>query len=371
MPTLRPDQLAADLTQRLRPVYALAGDEPLLIQEALDAIRVRARAAGASARVSLFTEPGSGFRWADIQAALAERSLFDDGTLVELNLPRGPGAVGKGGGEEAAGDGAKALALAVERASAVSDGSTVLVIVCGPLDWRARKAAWWTQLEDKAMTVYAWPITAEELPRWLAARATLAGVKLSPEALLLLTERTEGHLLAAVQDLARLALLHGPDKIVNSAELAEAVAEAAHFEPFDWVEKTLSGRPAVALKALESLRVEGLALPELLRAMGFALRQALAAAAAHASSRDPDSALLAAGLRPPRAGAYRRALDRWRWSAPRIEDALGRLGDADAAFRSKWFVEAAWEDLASLTASLAGLGVAGRLVQASPALGAT
>ena len=38
-------QLPAHLTQGLRPLYVLHGDEPLLAQEAQDAIRAAARAA--------------------------------------------------------------------------------------------------------------------------------------------------------------------------------------------------------------------------------------------------------------------------------------------------------------------------------------
>jgi DNA polymerase-3 subunit delta len=47
---LRPDALAAHLAKGLRPLYTVWGDEPLLAQEAGDAIRAAARAAGCSSR---------------------------------------------------------------------------------------------------------------------------------------------------------------------------------------------------------------------------------------------------------------------------------------------------------------------------------
>ena len=47
---IRPDQLAAHLQRGLKPLYTVWGDEPLLAQEACDAIRAAARAAGYAER---------------------------------------------------------------------------------------------------------------------------------------------------------------------------------------------------------------------------------------------------------------------------------------------------------------------------------
>ena len=43
---LKGEQLAAHLERELRPLYVLYGDEPLLVIEAADTIRARARKAG-------------------------------------------------------------------------------------------------------------------------------------------------------------------------------------------------------------------------------------------------------------------------------------------------------------------------------------
>ena len=47
---VRADQLAPHLSKGLRPLYTVWGDEPLLAQEAGDAIRAAARAAGCGER---------------------------------------------------------------------------------------------------------------------------------------------------------------------------------------------------------------------------------------------------------------------------------------------------------------------------------
>ncbi len=47
---VRDDQLAPHLAKGLKPLYTVWGDEPLLAQEAGDAIRAAARAAGCTER---------------------------------------------------------------------------------------------------------------------------------------------------------------------------------------------------------------------------------------------------------------------------------------------------------------------------------
>ncbi len=53
----------------------MSGDEPLLVGEALDAIRARARAAGFSERAVFFIER-AGAIWDEVQQAAQSLSLF-------------------------------------------------------------------------------------------------------------------------------------------------------------------------------------------------------------------------------------------------------------------------------------------------------
>ena len=55
---LRPDNLAAQLEQRLLPVYLISGDEPLQAGEAADSVRAVARARGYTEREVHFIERG-------------------------------------------------------------------------------------------------------------------------------------------------------------------------------------------------------------------------------------------------------------------------------------------------------------------------
>src|SRR5258708_23783236 len=87
-------QLQQHLQKGLRPLYALHGDEPLLVQEAADAIRAAARAQGYTER-TVHTVAGAHFDWSEVLAAGGSMSLFADKQIVEGRIPSGkPGKEG-------------------------------------------------------------------------------------------------------------------------------------------------------------------------------------------------------------------------------------------------------------------------------------
>ncbi|HEY3520447.1 MAG TPA: DNA polymerase III subunit delta, partial [Rhodanobacteraceae bacterium] len=77
----------------LAPVYLIASEEPLLLQETADALRARARALGFGEREVLDVE--ARFDWNELARAGAGLSLFATKRLIELRLPTG--LVGKEG----------------------------------------------------------------------------------------------------------------------------------------------------------------------------------------------------------------------------------------------------------------------------------
>src|ERR1043165_1129594 len=106
---LAPAQLAAHLQRGLKPLYTLHGDEPLLQQEAADAIRALAREQGYTER-PVHPVAGAHFDWSAVLAAGGSLSLFADKQIVEVRIPSGK--PGKDGGaalqqiaQDAAGNG--------------------------------------------------------------------------------------------------------------------------------------------------------------------------------------------------------------------------------------------------------------------------
>lgn len=331
---LNPPQWSAHLRGPLLPIYVVGGDEPLLAQEALDALRAAARAQGYSERETMLVERG--FEWSQVAQSAANLSLFSSRRLIEVNLPSGaPGD-----------EGSKAL-----RALAASPPQdTVVVLICGRLEWKSRQSAWHGALEKAGASLYFEAIPPSRLPEWLSGRMQRAGIKASDEAIALLAERTEGNLLAAQQDIEKLALLY-PGGTVDVEAVRAAVSDSTHFEAFDLIEKVLSGDSRGVARSLPRLRAEGVDLQELLGAWSWTLRTWSEAASHYAKTRDARRACEAARLFGPRQAPYLKALPRA--PAGQVSEWLAWCSDIDLKGKSTGGEPAAWADLLNcmLTAS--------------------
>jgi len=129
---LKPEQLARHLEQGLAPVYLFAGDEPLQLMEAADAVRAAARTRGYTER-EVFTADRS-FDWSALTAASDSLSLFAERRILELRLPTGkPGT-----------QGAKALEAYCLRLPE----DTLLLVHAGKLEKSAANSKWVKSLEQ-------------------------------------------------------------------------------------------------------------------------------------------------------------------------------------------------------------------------------
>lgn len=291
---LTPDDFSERIARQLAPIYVLGGEEVLIVEEALDAIRSAARRQGFIERQVLHAERG--FDWSEFEQACSAMSLFGDRRLVELRISGG----GPGNG-----------AARIERIAAQPPPDTLLVVVCGELDRKARSSGWWTACEQTGASLYAWPIEGAEFGRWLRQRAAGAGLRLSDAAAQLLMERTEGNLLACAQEITKLRLLFGEQPIDTDA-LRAAVADSARYDVFDLCELVLAGQGASAVRACRHLLDEGSSPVELVATLAWTLRQWIAAQQALQRSGDPLQACLAARVPQPRQAAMQRALRRGR-----------------------------------------------------------
>lgn len=182
---IKPEQLAAQLKKGLAPLYFVSGDEPLLLQEACDVIRVAARQAGCTEREVHHVE--TGFDWQGFLQSGDAMSLFSDRILIELRLPSGkPGDAGS-----------KALQAYAERPSE----ENVLLIVSGKLEASQRNSKWYKALDKAGAIVQIWPIDVRQLPGWAMHRMKEKGLQPNQEAVALLVERVEGNLLACAQEI--------------------------------------------------------------------------------------------------------------------------------------------------------------------------
>jgi DNA polymerase-3 subunit delta len=236
---LKLQQLAGSLERGLAPVYLLAGEEPLLLQECCDRVREAARAQGFLEREVLHA--GAVFDWSELQQAAAP-SLFGSRKLIDLRL-----RTGKPGQE-----GGKALS----EWAAAPNPDMLLLVSCEQWDQGSRKSKWAKELGEAGVRVDIWPIRAQELPGWLEQRMRKQGLQPEPEALRILAERLEGNLLAAAQEIDRLALLKGAGPI-SADDVLQAVADASRFNAFVLVEHMLSGNLREGLRVAAGLRRMG------------------------------------------------------------------------------------------------------------------
>lgn len=236
---LRPEQLDKHLEGTLLPVYLVSGDEPLLVQEAADTLRQAARVRDYLEREIL--DADAGFNWGELRHASQSLSLFAERKILDLRL-----------GAKAGKEGSQAIADYCEAAPE----DTLLLISCGRLDRSAMRAKWIKAVESRGAVIQVWPVDRQQLPRWLQQRAQKRGLNLDRDAINLLADRVEGNLLAANQELEKLHVLAG-DQRIGADAVNSLVASSARYDVFKLIDCALQGDAAGALKMLHSLRAEG------------------------------------------------------------------------------------------------------------------
>ncbi|MGH8250802.1 MAG: DNA polymerase III subunit delta [Steroidobacteraceae bacterium] len=249
------EELPRKLDQALSPTWLIAGDEGLLVGEAADAVRARARTAGFAARELFFTDRS--FDWSELLAASASLSLFAERRILEVRMPTP--RPGKEGG-----------AALAKLATAPAPDTLLLVVTTRP-EKDTWSSAWFKAFEKHGMIVQSRPVEIGRLPQWIAGRAARQGLTIDAEAAELLAERVEGNLLAAQQEILNLALLH-PGAAIGTAEVQDAVANSARYDVYKLGEAALEGDAARSLRILEGLRAEGTEPPLILWAISRELR---------------------------------------------------------------------------------------------------
>ncbi len=241
-------QLQAHLQKGLRSLYALHGDEALLVQEAADAIRATARLQGYTER-SVHVVSGAHFDWSEVLAAGGSMSLFAERQILEIRVPTGkPGKEGSPMIQQLA-------------QSAEGNDSTLTLFVLPRLDNATKKGAWFGALEQFGVTLQVDSLERAQLPQWIAQRLKLQNQSVAPgqegqNCLQFFADRVEGNLLAAHQEIQKLGLLYPPGELTQT-QVESAVLNVARYDVFKLSEAVLSGQVARVLRMLEGLQAEG------------------------------------------------------------------------------------------------------------------
>jgi DNA polymerase-3 subunit delta len=307
--------LARHLEGELAPVYLVPGDEPLLVADALDAIRAAARSGGFDTRDLHVTDRS--FRWDELLSGADNLSLFSRRRILELRMPSPrPGDAG-----------ARALR---ELAAARDPDRLLIVAIAGRLDSAAASSQWVKALEGAGVLVEIRPIERGELPQWIRDRARRYSLKVTPAAAQLLADRVEGHLLAADQELMKLALL-ADGGAVDEAQVLESVADSARFDVFRLTDAVLEGDAPRACRVLAGLRAEGIEPVLVSWALGRELGLLTALKFAATSGQRLDGVFSRHRVWPKRRTLLERALRRYDFN--RLSALLAQAVELDATVK--------------------------------------
>ena len=332
-----PDALPAVLAKGALPRACLVtGVEPLLIDEACAQLRAKAREAGYGDREVQFVEKG--FDWDALMLDAASMSLFANLRLIELKFRSAPDAVA-------------ARHLAKLAAQPPQD---TLLLVTGELEPKSWKSAWVNEFERQGLVVVAAELTRDQLPEWIARRLKQRDVSIARAAAELLADRVEGNLLAAQQEIERIALLK-PGARLDEDTVAELVADNARYDVFELAGAAFAGNAVRALRILDGLRGEGREPPLILWALLNDLR-ALSRVLQHGpTERNLDGIFRAEQVWGSRQGPLRVAVQRM--TRAEIDALIVAAGRADRVAKGSLRGDA-WVELTGLVARIAGVPLA-------------
>jgi DNA polymerase-3 subunit delta len=297
------EQLPQQLKRGLVPLYIVYGEEPLLALEAADRIRATARADGHIEREVLTAEQH--FDWSQLRVSSQSQSLFATRRILELRIPNGkPGN-----------DGSQAL----QEYCTQLPPDTITLILMPEIDWRGKKGAWFGALDAAGLMIEAAQVKRDKLPAWLAGRLKTQEQSADAETLEFIADKVEGNLLAAYQEVQKLALLFAPGAL-SFDQIKAAVLDVARFDVFDLGDIALSGDAQHLVRVLDGLQGEGAAAPLVLWSLAEEIRGVGRVLAGLAAGRPLQQALRDARIWGPRQNLIQRHINRF--SQTQIEAAL-------------------------------------------------
>lgn len=336
-------ELTAKIETQLPRLIWVSGNEPLLVIESADMVRKKARSLGYQERVVIDVTRYT--KSSDLVEAAGAMSLFGDRRLVELRIPNG--RFNKDLGET----------LSELIANLCDD--TRFLVTSEQLEKTVSQAGWFNTLDKYSLNVVIYPLKRQQMPQWLEARLMQQGQSADRVLLDWLSDKTEGNLLAANQEVRKLGLLCPTGKLDADA-VQKVVLNVARFDVYSVVDSAVAGNAARAIRGLDGLKAEGEPLP----LVTFAFSEAARALTKLVQARTERSSTygLAARLRlfGPREQLFMQAAQRLEPSD--CKTALSFVAGADRMTKGitdqpqqqRHSTQDPWEALAAAACSMAG-----------------
>lgn len=325
--------ITQQLSDKLLPLYWIAGDEPLLMQQAAASIRDHAKQLGFSN--SIIFEVDHRFNWNDFIGETQCLSLFSDQTLIELRL----------GDKKLSDAGRKILAEYLQTPAP----DKLVILSSEKIDTATQKTQWFQAIEKHCGFIAIWPLTGMELQRWIESSLKAQQLSASRAVIQLLSERGEGNLLAIKQDIEKLSLLY-QNITLDIEQVIAVVTDNSRFDIFALIDAALENNPKRVIKILQNLQQEGIEPILILWALAREIRLLLTLC----ETQDPlnEFSLKKQGVWPKRVGIIKSGVQRG--SAALFEKLLTHCSHIDSMIKGVQTGNV-WDSLERVSLQLTGI----------------
>jgi DNA polymerase-3 subunit delta len=228
-------QLEVNLKKAILPIYLIGGDEPLLVEETRQLFKDLLAKQGFDDYVRLQVDNDE--IWKSVANDLHTGSLFGK-KIIDLRFTKS--SITKLGQQ------------VLQNYCKVNSPDKVLLLFFPKLDATIQKNDWFKAIDRIGGIVQIFPIYPNKLHSWIAKRLEACELTASNDAIELIIDYTEGNLLAAAQEIAKLKLLYNKGKL-DLTQILAAIADNAKFSIFDLADMVLLGNTTKALRILHNL----------------------------------------------------------------------------------------------------------------------
>ncbi len=233
--------LPSQLRKQLSPIYIVAGDEPLQVEESCDAIRTAARDQGYTDRTVHHVDSAH-YPWQEILAEANSLSLFASQQIIEIRVPF-----------DKIGEGKKVLQAYAEN----PPPDTILMLITSRISKKQESVKWFAALERVGVYMQIWPIEPHQMADWIGQRLKRNNLRAEPNAVTQLANLLEGNLLAAAQTIEQLKLVTDAEDVITLETVQNVVADNARYDIFGLTDAVMAGDVAHSLRIYNGLIAEG------------------------------------------------------------------------------------------------------------------
>ena len=247
---LNRDKFFSETGNEVQNIYTFFADESIQITELSDHVIEAAKKHGFEEKQTFIISKDTD--WSFLQTTNENLDLFGSKKIIEIKL------IGIGPGNK----GSKAI----KEYCANPDENKLLIFSAERLEKKAQTSAWAKSLEDNGTTIIESPINISSMPKWISKRASDLDIEIDHDAINLLSEKTEGNLLATIQELIKLSLLF-PSQGIDFKMMEKSISNSSSYGIFDLSNAFVAGDKKKTIKIIELLKSEGTQPPLILWAL--------------------------------------------------------------------------------------------------------